>query len=160
LRRRWCPRGARPPWVVDDRYAWLWLYAAVEPATGGGYFLLLPGVSKEWFALFLRECGRALAGRRVGLVLDGAGSHRAAVAWPTGVVPVPLPPSSPELNPAEQVFRSLRATLANRVFADLPELEAALTEKLRAFWDRPATLRRLTADPWWTRPASTLPSTP
>ncbi len=132
----------------------------MEPATGAGYFLLLPGVSKEWFGGFLREFGQELAGRRVGLVLDGSGSHRAAVAWPTGVVPVPLPPYSPELNPAEQVFRSLRAKLANRVFEDLSELEAALTEQLRAFWDRPATLRRLTAYPWWTRAASALPSAP
>jgi hypothetical protein len=34
-RRRWCPRGIRPPWVVEDRYEWLWLYAAVEPRTTG-----------------------------------------------------------------------------------------------------------------------------
>lgn len=161
MRRRWCPRGARPPWVVDDRYEWLWLYAAVEPATGEGFFLLLPGVSKEWFALFLREFGREFAGRRVGLVLDGSGSHRAAVAWPTGVVPVPLPPYSPEPNPAEQVFRVLRAKLANRVFVDLGGLEAAITEQLQAYWDRPPRLRRLTAYPWWIRGlAAAAPSPP
>jgi transposase len=101
-----------------------------------------------------------VAGRRVGLVLDGSGSHRAALAWPGHVAPVPLPPYSPELNPAEQVFRALRARLANRVFADLAELEGALTAQLRTFWDRPATLRRLTAYPWWTRATATLPSTP
>jgi transposase len=96
----------------------------------------------------------------VGLVLDGSGSHRAGLAWPAGVVPVSLPPYSPELNPAEQVFRLLRAKLANRVFADLAELEAALTEQLRAFWDEPATLRRLTAYPWWLRGAEAMPSSP
>ena len=160
LRRRWCPRGARPPWVVEDRYEWRRLYAAVEPATGAGFFLLLPGVSKEWFGLFLREFGREVGGRRVALVLDGAGSHRAALAWPPGGAPLPPPPYSPELNPAEQVLRALRAKLANRVFADLGELEAAITERLRAFWDRPATLRQLTAYPWWTQAlATTAPST-
>ena len=160
LRRRWCPRGARPPWAVEDRDGWLWLYAAVEPATGEAFFLLLPGGSKDWFALFLAELGKEVVGRRGGLVLDGAGSHRADVAWPAGIVPVPLPPYSPELNPAEQVFRHLRARLANRVFEDLAELEAALTARLRAFWDEPATLRRLTAYPWWLRSAQTTPSPP
>jgi transposase len=135
--------------VVEDRYEWTWLYAAVEPATGEGFSLLRPGVGQAWFQAFLAEFGKAAAGRRVGLVPDGAGSHRAAVAWPGGVAPVPLPPYSPELNPAEQGFRALRAKLANRVFEDLAELEAALTEQLRAFWDRPAALRRLTAYPWW-----------
>ena len=41
-RRRWCPCGHRPPWVVQDRYEWLWLYAAVEPATGESCCLYLP----------------------------------------------------------------------------------------------------------------------
>ena len=157
LRRRWCPRGARPPWIVEDRYEWLWLYAAVEPTTGEGFFLLLPRVDKAWLQLFLDEFGKEVAGRPVALVLDGSGSHRAALAWPPGVAPLPLPPYSPELNPAEQVFRVLRAKLANRIFADLAELEAALAEHLRAFWDRPARLRHLTAYPWWTRAAATLP---
>lgn len=44
--RRWCPRGALPPRVVDDRYRWLWLCAAVEPANGAGFFLLLPGIDQ------------------------------------------------------------------------------------------------------------------
>ena len=103
--------------------------------------MLLPGVGTEWLQAFLDAFAREVGPRRVGLVLDGAGSHRAALAWPPGVAPLPLPPYSPELNPAEQVFRSLRAKLANRVFAALAELEAAITERLREFWDRPATLR-------------------
>jgi transposase len=146
--------------VVEDQYEWLWLYAAVEPASGEAFFLLLPGVCTEWFALFLAEFAKEVAGRRVGLVLDGSGSHRAAIAWPDGVTPVPLPPYSPELNPAEQVFRVLRAKLANRVFADLAELEAAITERLRSFWDEPATLRQLTAYPWWLRGVETMPKSP
>ena len=119
---------------------------------------MLPGLSKEWFALFLAEFAKEVTGHRVGLVLDGSGSHRAALAWPANLAPLPLPPYSPELNPAEQIFRALRATLANRVFADLAELEVALAEHLRPFWDRPAMLRRLTAYPWWIRAIATLPS--
>lgn len=38
LRRRWCPRGVRPPWIVEEAYEWLWLYVAVEPTTGRGVF--------------------------------------------------------------------------------------------------------------------------
>ena len=85
------------------------------------------------------------------MVLDGSGSHRAAIPWPPNLAPIPLPPCSPELNPAEQVFRTLRAGLANRVLEDLDELVEALTAQLRRFWDRPATLKRLTAYPWWLR---------
>ncbi len=40
LRRR-CPYGERPPWFVDETYAWVWFYAAVEPTTGKLFCLLL-----------------------------------------------------------------------------------------------------------------------
>lgn len=150
LRKRWCPCGVRPPWIVHDRYEWLWLYAAVEPATGRSLFLLLPRVTKAWFAAFLAACGEVTAGERVGLVLDGSGAHRADIPWPTHVVPLPLPRYSPELNPAEQLFRVLRPKLANRIFATIDELEEALTAHLLPYWDQPATLQRLTGYPWWT----------
>lgn len=50
-RRRWCPRGIRPPWVVEDRYEWLWRYAAAEPCSGQSFFLLLPGLDSRCFTL-------------------------------------------------------------------------------------------------------------
>lgn len=160
LRKRWCPRGVRPPWLVHDRYEWLWLYAAVEPATGQAFFLLLPRVSKDWFARFLAAFGIATAGERVGLVLDGSGSHRAKIAWPEHLVPLPLPRYSPELNPAEQVFRVLRPKLANRIFPTLAELEEAITTTLQPYWDQPALVQRLTAYPWWMAALNTMSSAP
>jgi transposase len=160
LRKRWCPSGVRPPWIVHDRYEWLWLYAAVEPATGQSLFLLLPRVTKEWFARFLAAFAQTVAGERVGLVLDGSGSHRAHIPWPDALVPLPLPRYSPELNPAEQIFRVLRPKLANRIFATIAELEAELTAQLRPYWAEPALVRRLTGYPWWTAAAATLPRSP
>jgi transposase len=157
LRKRWCPCGVRPPWIVHDRYEWLWLYAAVEPATGQSLFLLLPRVTKEWFARFLEAFGAATAGERVGLVLDGSGAHRADIPWPEHLVPLPLPRYSPELNPAEQVFRVLRPKLSNRIFETLAELETTITEQLQPFWDQPTLLQRLTADPWWTAALDIMP---
>src|SRR4029450_4656104 len=156
LRKRWCPCGVRPPWIVHDRYEWLWLYAAVEPATGRSLFLLLTRVTKEWFAAFLAAFGDATAGERVGLVLDGSGAHRADIPWPAHVVPLSLPRYSPELNPAEQIFRVLRPKLANHIFATIEELEAALTEHLHPYWEQPATVQHLTGYPWWTAAIATM----
>ena len=126
LRKRWCPRGVRPPWAVHDRYEWLWLYAAVEPATGQSGFLLLPRVTTEWFAQFLEAFGQETAAERVGLVWDGSGSRRADIPWPERVAPLPLPRYSPELNPAEQIFRGLRPKPANRIFTTVADLEEAI----------------------------------
>jgi transposase len=160
LRKRWCPPGVRPPWVVHDRYEWLWLYAAVEPATGRSIFLLLPRVTKEWFARFLAALAQEVGSTRVGLILDGSGSHRAAIPWPDTLVPLPLPRYSPELNPAEQVFRVLRPKLANRIYASLAELEAAITAHLQPYWEQPVLVQRLTGYPWWISAANTMSSPP
>ena len=160
LRKRWGPVGVRPPWVVHDRYEWLWLYAAVEPTTGRSVFLLLPRVTKEWFGRFLESLAHEVGEERVGVVLDGSGSHRAAIPWPAHLVPLPLPPYSPELNPAEHLFRVLRPKLANRIFATLAELEAAITEHLRPYWEQPAAVQHLTGYAWWTNAVTTMSQTP
>ena len=161
-RRRGCPCGARPPWAVEDRYEWLWLYVAVEPASGESFVLFLPRLDGGCFERFLAAFRRAVPGAAVTLVCDGSGSHRSErVTWPEGITPLPLPPYSPELNPTERLFEELRAALANRVFDDLDALDQALTEALRPYWDDPAALRRLTGFPWWLEAVRSItPSTP
>jgi hypothetical protein len=150
FQRRWCPYRIRPVWEVQDRYEWCWLYAAVEPATGHSFWLLLPGVDSACLQAFLDAFARHIGEQRVGLVLDGSGAHTAqTLDWPADVVPLRLPPYSPELNPVERIFRRLRAELSNRIYADLAELEAAITAALQPFWDAPATLQRLTGFEWW-----------
>jgi len=150
FRRRWCPRGERPPWVFVDRYVWVWVYAAVEPVSGQAFFLLLPSVEGAWLELFLEEFRKVVGTKRVGLVMDNSGSHHSGqVTWPEGLERIDLPPYSPELNPAEQIFRELRGRLSNEVFEDVESLEARLCEELQQLWEDPEGIRRLTGYPWW-----------
>jgi transposase len=150
FRRRWCPTGVRPSWIVEDRYEWLWLYAAIEPTTGESFFLCLPRLDGPCFELFLQEFRHAFPETRVTLVCDNSGSHTSGqVAWPQGLTPLGLPAYSPELNPTERLFKELREALANQVFDNLDDLEQALTAALRPYWEHPQTLGRLTAYPWW-----------
>lgn len=149
-RRRWCPFGTRPPWLHADRYEWLWLYVAVEPTSGTSVALFLPRMDGACFEAFLQAFRRAVPVGRIGLVLDGTGSHGSGrIRWPDGVHRLPLPRYSPELNPPERWFEALRKRLANRVFDTLEDLEQALAEALRPYWDDPAELVALTAYPWW-----------
>jgi len=41
-RRRYCPKGFRPPWIVRRAYEWTYLYAAVDPTSGESFYLYLP----------------------------------------------------------------------------------------------------------------------
>jgi hypothetical protein len=81
-------------------------------------------------------------------VLDSSGSHHSGqVNWPAGMHPLYLPSYSPELNPAEQVFRHIRKYLSNIVFTTLDELQNALIEQLQR--EHPSVFLQLTGYPWW-----------
>jgi len=149
-RRRWCPKGVRPPWLYEERYQWLWLYAAVEPLTGKSFFLFLPRLDGECFQLFLEELRAWYPGEGMVVVLDNSSSHRSGeVDWPAGLRGLPLPSYSPELNPAEGLFKAARAELSNEVFQDLEGLEQRLMGWVRRYQENPEQLQRLTAYPWW-----------
>lgn len=153
LRRVWAPRGQRPVATVQPRYEWTYVYAFVRPATGETYWLLLPTVSGAAFSTALREFAGALGagpGRRVALVLDGAGWHSGKeVTVPEGIHPIALPPYSPELQPAERLWALTDTALANRHFADLDALEAAQAERCLALRDQPGAIRAHTHFHWW-----------
>lgn len=100
-------------------------------------------------AFFLEELRKEVSGE-VALVWDRAGAHRAlAGEMPQGITPVFLPAYSPELNPVEPVWKALRKELANRIFETMEELQEAVTEALRRFWEHPEVLISMTAYPWW-----------
>lgn len=124
--------------------------SAVTPDTGECCCLLLPHVDTICLNLLLATLRAEWPQERIGVVLDGSGSHRSeTVVWPEGIVPLPLPPYSPELNPAEQFFRHLRKRLANERFATLDDLRDALTRELQRLWAHPKVVTRMTNYPWW-----------
>ena len=148
---RWWARGRRPPGRCDRRFAWAYLFAAVEPATGADVALVLPRADTAAMNLFLAEFAAGLPEDvHAALALDRAGWHGAqALAVPANVTLVPLPPYSPELNPVERVWLHLRERfLSLRVFADY----RAIVEACCAAWNRlaaePGRLRSLCDQPW------------
>jgi hypothetical protein len=56
---------------------------------------------------------------------------------PSGIRLHPIPPYSPELQPAECVFPLIRESIANRVFPDLDALEESLIPCYRWLMDHP-----------------------
>ncbi len=119
LTRVWARRGSRPSAAKQTRYEWVYLYAAVEPATGESVALLAPNVNAGTFNVFLSMLSADLKpGEFAVLILDGAGWHKAkAVRVPDNVVCLLLPPYSPELNPVENLWHYLRSHhLSNRAY--------------------------------------------
>ena len=118
---RWWWRGERPPGLCDRRYTWVHLFAAVRPATGARFALVMPEVSTAAMNLFLAAFSQQLAADEHAVMsLDQAGWHGAkALRVPANITLLPLPPYSPELNPVERLWLYLRERhLSHRLLDD------------------------------------------
>jgi hypothetical protein len=86
------------------------------------------------------------------MVMDQAGWHIAGdLAVPHNMRVVLLPAYSPELNPAEHLWKALRGDcFANHVFTSLDVVEAALTRGIVALEADAARTRSMTGFKWIT----------
>jgi transposase len=108
-RRRYCPKGFRPPYIVRRSYKWTYLYAALEPTTGESFCLYLPGMDARCLQSFLDQLSEAYPQNHLLVVLDGAPSHRSEeIVCPENVEFLRLPAYSPELDPVERWFQEFR----------------------------------------------------
>jgi hypothetical protein len=116
IRRRMTADGVQPVATVWQRFDHFELLGAVEPTTGDGFLLELPLLNRTMFQRWLDDFAQTLAASLNILVLDhGAGHPANALRWPPNVAPVPFPPSSPERNPRERLWRDLKEQLAHSV---------------------------------------------
>jgi transposase len=84
------------------------------------------------------------------MVMDGAGWHRSKeLRIPANVSILLLPPYSPELNPAELIWRQLRQRkLSNRLYPTIDDLEAAVEEAWLWMSNQADELSNLCLFPW------------
>ena len=149
LTRVWARTGSRPTAVRQTEYEWVYLWAAVEPATGESVAMITPTVNTELMNQFLAGLSGTLAAdEHAVLVLDNAGWHVAnALHLPDNITLLLLPPYSPELNPAERLWQWLRShQLSNRVYADYADL-LCQTDQAWLTLDR-QTIKSICACPW------------
>jgi putative transposase len=136
VRRRITACGVQPVMTVTHKFDNFYLYGAVEPTTGASFFLELPSLNSPTFQLWLDAFGAAFPDSYNIVVLDNGAFHKAkAVQWPSHVVPLFLPPYSPELNPIERLWRDLKDKLADRVSPTLDALSDAVCSIIQSYSD-------------------------
>jgi transposase len=131
----WALTGSRPTAVKQTKHDWVYLYAAVEPATGFSSALLAPHVNTGTMNAFLKVLSAEVdPGDLVVLIMDQAGWHKArALVVPENIVILYLPPYSPELNPVENLWGYMRSHyLSNRAYDGYDHLLAAAGDAYRA----------------------------
>lgn len=151
LGRRWTAKAVRPSGEQIIGYEYGYLSAALNPATGELFALLLPDMTVESFQAFLDEFVAFLGEQRavVRLITDGAAAHRSTRLKVNEKLHIEhLPPYSPELNPVERLFKELRRELKNRVFESFEAVEAAVIKAVEPFLKDGSRVRKLTFYGW------------
>jgi transposase len=146
-RRRLTARGTKPVGTLQHRFENFYLYGAIAPRSGDGYFLGLPKLTADLFQVFLDAFAKARPDTLNVLLVDNSRCHMATdLVVPANVVLLFQPPYAPELNPAERVWQARKDELAWQCFADLAALQARVVALVQA-WDADM-LRSLTAYPF------------
>ncbi len=124
LRRVLTVMGVKPVSKFQHRFENFYVYGAVEPSTGEGFFLELPYLNSEMFQVFIDEFSKKYGDTINIMVVDNGRYHLArALEIPRNVKFIFLPPYSPELNPIERLWQFIKDKLASLgVFKNLEEV--------------------------------------
>jgi transposase len=141
-RRVLARRGVRPVQRLQLRYEWSYLLLAVDPLEGSLRWRWIDRMNKDHPLPVLREWALSC------VVWDGAPAHKARAMSELPTVRAPLPPYSPELNPAERVFEELRRRTEGRTYDDLKAKHREAEAYLKELEDDPQRVRSLCGWEW------------
>ncbi len=125
-------------------------YVAVSPHDGTLDSLILPQVSEQAMSIFLQEVSCRHADEFILMVMDGTGWHKAkTLRVPDNMALIYLPPYSPQLNPVEHIWESIRENwFRNEAFNSIDAVENQLEKALVALEGDPAAVKSLTGFSW------------
>ena len=147
----WGRRGHRAWAFRQTEYEWVYVFGAVCPGTGRAHGWLMPKANTTTMNIYLEDLSKRIEpGSHVLLICDRAGWHRSkTLKVPAHISLMHLPPYSPELNPAELLWREQRSKgLSNRVFKTYAELEQQVMNTWMQLETDPERLQALCCFSW------------
>jgi hypothetical protein len=151
--RRWARRGTRPRAIADLRTNSAYLFGAICPEQETGAAVVMPRADTEAMQHHLDEIASCVApGAHAVVILDQAGWHTTGkLRLPEHLSLLPLPPKSPELNPAENVWQFLRQTkLSNRIFDGYDAIVSAACQAWNDLIADPGRIKSIATRQWAT----------
>ena len=151
ISRVWAEKGSRPGLIRQQQFISAYLFAAVCPERDLGVALALPHANAEGMALHLNEISKLTPeGRHAGVLIDNAGYHRSKeLPQFDNLTLISLPPYSPEINSAEEVWEWLRAhDLSNYVFKNYEDIINKCCEAWNELLSEVGRLKSLCSRSW------------
>lgn len=144
----WCFPGHRPSVPCHRVREYRYVYGAVEPLTGGSFFLILPYCNTEYMNLFLEKLSEQYPDDLIVLVCDGAAWHKSnGLEIPDNIRLIFLPPATPEMNPIEQIWKEIRKRgFRNELFQTLAKVMDRLCDTICSL--TPEIIKSITLRAW------------
>lgn len=121
-------KGVKPICPFHQVFKTLYLFGAFSPITGDSFLLEMPNCNAINFQIFLEELSKKYSDVFNILTLDNGAFHKAAsLKIPENISLLFLPPYSPELNPAENMWAILKRKFTNKLYHTLEEVSEFIT---------------------------------
>lgn len=153
LPRCWTLKGHRPSSPHDCKYEWGYAYGAADLVTGKTEFLYTPTVTLEWSKGYLEQLVSTDPEAVHVILWDRAGYHPEVLdgKLSESVRFIPFPAYSPDLNPIEPLWDQVKLRIANVAWDTLDDMEVAISEVLKPFWEDVKRVWSLLGNTWLTR---------
>jgi hypothetical protein len=128
LRRMITAKGIKPVAPFLHRFDNLYLFGAFSPLTGDSCLLEMPHCNSATFQVFIDHMANQSPEEFKILLLDnGAFHHAASLKIPSNMAFIFLPPYSPELNPAEKMWRHFKDRVSMIAYNNIEMLQQQLS---------------------------------
>ena len=122
-------KGVKPICPFHQVFKTLYLFGAFSALTGDKFLLEMPNCNAVNFQIFLDEFSKQNPDEFKIIVLDNGAFHKAkSLDIPGNIALIFLPPYSPELNPAENIWAILKRAFTNVLCNNLDEVSSFISE--------------------------------
>jgi transposase len=151
LTRIWAKRGKRPRVVRQQQFLNTYIVGSVCAGQKIAEAIISPSCNSDAMYQHLKQISAATQpGRFAVVVMDKAPWHTTKKIYEfTNLAPLHLPPSSPELNPMEQVWKWLKDHfLSNRVFKTYEDIEQSSCNAWNSFLEETSLFKSMCNPSW------------
>lgn len=132
LRRMITAKGIKPTAPFLHRFDNLYLFGAFSPVTGEKFLLEMPYCNSDTFQIFLDQLSVHNPTEFKIIILDnGAFHHAKCLSVPHNISLIFLPPYSPELNPAEKMWRYFKDSISMIAYNTIEQLQNKISDVTR-----------------------------
>lgn len=147
----WVPEKSRA--IIGQQIVreYTYAYSAVCPETGESFSLILPYADTYCMQLFVDALSEEYSKYKIILAMDQASWHTGdkLLKW-SNIVPLFIPPRSPELNPVENFWHHIKQNegFNNHVFTSMEEVTNRLEKALHKMYHNKNKVKSITNYKW------------